>query len=96
MVTLIVRFKSGMTYEELIKKSEERAPQYRALKGLIQKYYLKYPDTNEYGAVYLWDSMDSLNAFSKSELRQTIPEAYQIQGEPEIQAAEVIMPLRSE
>lgn len=96
MVTLIVRFKSGMSEEELIKKSEERAPLYRAAKGLLQKYYLKYPDTGEYGAVYLWDSKESLDAFSKSELRQSIPTAYQIQGTPEMKTAEVVMTLRSE
>jgi heme-degrading monooxygenase HmoA len=96
MVTLIVRFKSGMTYEELMKKSEERAPQYRAQKGLMQKYYLKYSDDGEYGAVYLWDSMESLEAFSKSELRQSIPTAYKVQGTPEMQTAEVVMTLRSE
>jgi heme-degrading monooxygenase HmoA len=96
MVVQIVRFKSGLPEEEVIKTCEDRAPDYRAQDGLIQKYYLKYSGTNEYGAVYIWDSQDALDAFNKSELRKTIPEAYQVQGAPDIGTAEVIMTLRSE
>lgn len=73
---------------------EERAPQYRALKGLVQKYYLKYAGADEYGAVYLWESGAALKEFQESELRRTIPATYQVQGAPEIQTAELFMPLR--
>lgn len=94
MVVQIVRFKSGLSYEEVVKMCEGRAPQYRALKGLVQKYYLKYSGTDEYGAVYLWESEGALKQFQESELRRTIPAAYHIQGTPDIQTAELIMSLR--
>jgi heme-degrading monooxygenase HmoA len=94
MVVQIVRFKSGLTYEQLLKTAEERAPQYRALKGLVQKYYLKYAGPDEYGAVYLWESEAALKAFRESELFSTIAAAYQVQGAPDIRTAELMMPLR--
>jgi heme-degrading monooxygenase HmoA len=95
MIVQVVRFKSGLPYEEVVKKCEERAPQYRALKGLVQKYYLKFAGKDEYGAVYLWESEAALNEFQQSELRRTIPATYQVQGAPDIQTAELIMPLRA-
>lgn len=49
MILQIVRFQSGLTLEQILAKSEARAPQYRALKGLRQKYYLSFSDTGEYG-----------------------------------------------
>jgi len=94
MVVQIVRFKSGLPDEEVVKVYKERAPQYRALKGLVQKYYLKYADTGEHGAVYLWESEAALKEFQESELRRTIPSAYRVQGAPAIQTAELAMSLR--
>ena len=39
--TLHVRFRSKLTLEEVTKIMEERAPEFRALEGLQQKYYLQ-------------------------------------------------------
>ena len=94
MVVQIVRFKSELPDEEVVKTYEARAPQYRALKGLVQKYYLRFAGTGEHGAVYLWESEAALKEFQESELRRTIPSAYKVQGTPDIQTAELIMPLR--
>lgn len=71
----------------------DRAPKYRALPGLLQKLYLEYQD-GLHGAVYLWDSPQSLEAFRASDLAKTIPEAYQVDGQPEMRVAEVVMSLR--
>jgi hypothetical protein len=95
MVVQIVRFKSGLPDEEVVKVYEARAPRYRALKGLVQKYYLKYAGTGEHGAVYLWESEAALKDFQELDLCRTIPSAYQVQGAPDIQTAELVMTLRS-
>jgi hypothetical protein len=95
MVVQIVRFKSGLPDEEVVKVYEARASRYRALIGLAQKYYLKFDGAGEHGAVYLWESAAALKAFQESELRRTIPVAYQVQGTPDIQTAELVMTLRS-
>jgi heme-degrading monooxygenase HmoA len=96
MIAQIVRFKSGLSDERVLATYEARAPQYRALKGLKQKYYLKFSETDEHGAVYLWDSKASLEAFRKSDLASTIPTAYQVEGAPDVTVAEWVMTLRPE
>ena len=96
MIVQIVRFRSGLSDEEVRKTYESRAPRYRALKGLQQKYYLRFPETEEHGAVYLWDSEESLRRFRESELARTIPEAYRVRGTPDIRLAEVVMTLRTD
>jgi heme-degrading monooxygenase HmoA len=96
MIALIVRFKSRLSYEEVLKIAEDRADQFRALDGLAQKYYLNYPEEGEYGAVYFWKSEEALKKFRNSELARSIPEAYEAEGAPDIRMAEVIMPLRAE
>lgn len=95
MTVDIVRFKSSLPDEQVTKTYEERAPRYRALTGLIQKYYLRYPETGEHGAVYVWESKAAMNAFRESELGRTIADAYQVQGTPKHEIAEVVMELRA-
>jgi heme-degrading monooxygenase HmoA len=94
MIVQIVRLKSGLSDEQVFKMYEARAPRYRALKGLTQKYYLRYPETGEYGAVYVWESEAALKEFRESELGRTISTTYQIQGASDVQMAEVVMSLR--
>jgi heme-degrading monooxygenase HmoA len=94
MIAQVVRFKSGLTAEEVQRTYETRAPQYRAMPGLLQKYYLQSANKQEHGAVYLFESEEALARFRESELARTIPSAYQVQGEPEIHVAEVVMTLR--
>lgn len=91
MIVMIVRFRSRMSDQEVLQTYEARAPRYRATAGLVQKYYLRFPATGEHGAVYLWESEEAMSAFRESELARTIPEAYQVQGVPDIQVAEVVM-----
>jgi heme-degrading monooxygenase HmoA len=94
MIVQIVRFKSELSDDQVLSTYDARAPRYRALKGLRQKYYLRFPETGEHGAVYLWESEAGLNEFRESELRRTIPTAYQVKGASDIQVAEVVMTLR--
>lgn len=94
MIAQIVRFKSKMTDKEVQKTYKDRSPRYRARPGLKQKYYLKFTETGEHGAVYIWESEKDLEKFQKSELRRTIPTAYQVLGTANVQQAEVVMALR--
>ena len=91
MIVQIVRFKSGLSDEQVLKMYETRVPRYRALKGLKQKYYLRFAETGEHGAVYLWESEAALKKFRESELGQTISSAYEVRGTPEVLLAEVVM-----
>jgi heme-degrading monooxygenase HmoA len=94
MVEQIVRFKSSLPDNEVLETYEARAPRYRATKGLVQKYYLRFPETGEHGAVYLWESEEALQEFRASDLARTIPSVYQVQGVADVQVAELVMALR--
>lgn len=94
MIMQIVDLKSPLSEEELLSKARERAPQFRALPGLLQKYYLKRPGEGAYAGVYVWDSRESLSAFRESELARSIPSAYQVTEPPVIEVSEILFPLR--
>jgi heme-degrading monooxygenase HmoA len=96
MIVQIVRFKSGLSDDRVVATYNERAPRYRALKGLRQKYYLRFPDTGEHGAVYVWESEVALKEFRESDLGRTISSSYRIQGQSDIRTAEVVLALRSD
>lgn len=88
MIVQIVRFASGLDDAQVGATYEARAARYRDVPGLLQKYYLAFP-TGEHGAVYVWDSPDAMAAFRQTDLARTIPEAYQVQGEPQVEVADV-------
>jgi len=41
MIVLVVKLKTNLQEGELLRRAREREPDFRALSGLIQKYYLK-------------------------------------------------------
>lgn len=86
----IVRFKSGLPATEVLELYRSRLPQYREVPGLIQKYYLHYTETDEHGAVYLWESREALEIFRTSELGGSIGQVYQVESQ-EVLEAEVVL-----
>jgi heme-degrading monooxygenase HmoA len=48
--------------------SDELAPAFAELPGLISKVWLANPDANTYGGVYTWESREAMDEYSKSEL----------------------------
>ncbi len=94
MIIQTVTFKSELSEEEIIQVMEERLPQFQALAGLVQKYYVKIPESGEWSGVYLWDSAASLAEYRESDLAKSIPAAYKVAGPPKIVIGEIIRPLR--
>ena len=94
MIVQIVKFKTKLPEDEALAIARERAPEFRAMPGLLQKYYVRLAGPGEFAGVYLWDSMESLAAYRESDLAKSIPEAYQIVGQPSIDVGEVVFPLR--
>jgi heme-degrading monooxygenase HmoA len=68
---------------------EKRSDRYRKVPGLVEKLYLRFRDTGEFGAVYVWESEEDLERFRESELARTIPTAYQVEGESSLEVADV-------
>ncbi len=89
MIVSIVRFASGLSDDEVQARFEERADRYRSVPGLVEKLYLRYRDTGEFGAVYVWESEDALSRFRRSELGRSIGAAYDVRSEPGSELADV-------
>lgn len=94
MIIQIVKFESALSEEEVLTTAKERAPQFQALAGLLQKYYIKLGQPNQYGGIYVWDSVESLAAYRESELAASIPTAYGVKGEPAIEIVDTLFQLR--
>ena len=95
-VIMRVRFKSALTLDQVREIAEQRAPEFEALGGLQQKYYLQDTVSGEYAGLYVWDSAKDLAAFRDSELQASIGKAYQAEGEPDIEVYRVIKALRND
>ena len=94
MIIQYVKFKSKLSEEELMKRIEERKPRFRKIPELIQKYYVKDPQTGEVGGIYLWDSKEAMMKFRESDLSKSIPQTYEIEGAPKIEILNLYFPLR--
>jgi hypothetical protein len=95
MIIQFVKFPSGLSEAEVRRTMEERAPQFRALPGLLQKYYGRERASGEFCGIYLWDSEESLAAFRASELARSIPAAYRVARPPRVELFDVLFPLRA-
>lgn len=93
-VVLRVRFKSALSFDQVKQVVEERIPEFAALPGLLQKYYLQDAESGEYAGLYIWESAEALAEFRQSELRAGFAKAYQAQGEPHIEVYKVLKVLR--
>ena len=94
MIIQIIKLKSKLVEDELLRRAKEREPQFKAIPGLLQKYYVKLNQSGEYGGIYVWDSPESMNSYRESELASSIPEAYEIVGSPNIEILDVLFKLR--
>lgn len=90
----IVKLKTELSEEEFLKVAKKREPQFKAISGIVQKYYVKLGGPGEFGGVYVWDSIESLEKFKKSELAATIPKAYKVVEPPSIEIIEIMFELR--
>jgi len=94
MILQIIKLKSDLPEEELLKRAKERESNFKAIPGLLQKYYIKTSEEGEYGGVYIWDSLQSQQNYLKSDLAKSIPAAYAINVAPDIEIMDIIFHLR--
>jgi heme-degrading monooxygenase HmoA len=94
VIVQIVKFKTALSEEEVMAIARERAPGFRAMPGLLQKYYVRLDQPDQFGGVYIWDSMESLKSYRESDLAATIPQAYQVQGQPVVEIYDTLFQLR--
>lgn len=96
MFIQLVKFESGLSEEEVRAVAEERAPEFRALPDLIQKFYLKLDAPDHYGGLYVWRTREAMLAYRESALAKSIPEAYDVVGAPQVEGHEVLFPIYDE
>lgn len=94
MIIQIIKLKSDLPEEELIQRAHEREPHFKALPGLLQKYYVRRDEPGQYAGIYVWDSKESMLAFRQSDLAASIPKAYQIVEPPQVETLEMLFKLR--
>ena len=94
MILQVIKLKSNLPEEELLNRAKERAPQFKAIPGLVQKYYVKTDTPGQYGGIYVWDSPESLQSYRTSDLAKSIPEAYEIVEAPSIEIMDILFQLR--
>lgn len=90
----VIKLKSTLPEEELVRRAKERKPQFEATAGLIQKYYVKRNHPGEYAGIYIWESKEAMAAYKGSELAAGIPAAYEISEPPSIEIMEMMFQLR--
>jgi len=95
MILQIIKLKSDLPEEELLKRAKERESNFKAIAGLLQKYYIKTGEEGEYGGVYVWDSLQSLQSYQESDLAKSIPVTYAIKEIPDIEIMDIIFQLRN-
>ena len=94
-VMVIVRgLKSRLSPDEMERRYKERMPRFREVPGLLQKYYSYDSSTGEWAGVYLWDSEESAAAYLESDLRKTIPSAYELTEPPRVERFPIVDVLR--
>ena len=89
----LVKFHSGLAHDDVIRNLKERLPLFRAVPGLIQKYYARETATGDYVGVYLFESEQALRDYRESEVARGIPRVYQVQGTPRIEEFEMLFPM---
>jgi hypothetical protein len=78
MIVAIVNFQlpPDVTAEQARKLYAESAPRYRAMKGLVRKYYLWDAERHIGGGVYLWESRAAADAVYTAEWKASIAARY--------------------
>jgi heme-degrading monooxygenase HmoA len=94
MIIQFVQFESSLSQDEIWSVAEERAPQFRAIPSLIQKFYLRSKTPNHYGGFYIWESAEAMAKFRESDLAKSIPATYGVVGAPAVDIYDLMFPLR--
>lgn len=96
MIVQFVQFETSLSEEEAMAVAEKRAPEFRAIPDLIQKFYLKLDKPNHYGGFYIWRSREAMLAYRESRLAKTIPAAYKVIGAPDVDSYQMLFALRED
>src|SRR5206468_11065716 len=63
---------NGITEEQFHEACGGDAPTFANLPGLLAKIWLRDPETNTYGGLYLWDDQEAYEGYIKGEVFNAI------------------------
>jgi heme-degrading monooxygenase HmoA len=63
---------NGITEEQFHEASGADAPTFANLPGLLAKFWLRDPETNTYGGVYIWADRETYEGYIKGEIFNAI------------------------
>ena len=63
---------NGITEEQWHEAAGAEAPTFAALPDLLAKVWLRDPETNTYGGLYLWDDQEAYERYTKGEVFNAI------------------------
>ena len=63
---------NGITEEQFKEACGGDAPVFATLPGLLAKVWLRDPETNTYGGLYLWEDQESYEGYIKGEVFNAI------------------------
>jgi heme-degrading monooxygenase HmoA len=63
---------NGITEEQFHDASSADAPMFATLPGLLAKFWLRDPETNTYGGVYIWADQETYEGYIKGEIFNAI------------------------
>jgi heme-degrading monooxygenase HmoA len=93
MEVVLILFKSDLPKDKVIKNFESRADLYRAVPGLVQKYYVHDESTGHFGGIHIFDSYESAEAFMSSDLVKSIGNAQRSHEPPTVRLLHIDMVL---
>ena len=94
MIIQFIRPKSTREEDELMRRAREREPQFKAIPGLVQKYYVRLDEPGSFAGIYVWDSKESLMKYRESDLAKSIPGAYKVSEPTNIEVMDLLFKLR--
>lgn len=78
---LLVKFNSTLSAENLMDVCKADMKTFRAVPGLIQKYYIAEENTGAISGIYIFETKSARAAFWTSELAKNIPIRYGVIAE---------------
>lgn len=94
MEIVFATFESELDHDAIEEIMRQRAQKFREVDGLVQKYFVHDRENNRYGACFIFDSVQSRDAYFASDLSAGVGEAYAVKGDPEVTKAHLLFPLR--
>jgi len=95
MEVVLILFKSNLPKDKVIKNFEARADLYRAVPGLVQKYYIHDDSTGHFGGIHIFDTLEAAEAFMGSDLVKSIGNAQNSHERPTVRLLHIDLVLRN-